>query len=100
GKKEKKMGLRASDTRELVFQKARVPKSALLGSIGHGFKIALSQLDAGRVGIAAQAVGIAQAAFEEAVAYAKERAQFGKKIAEFQLIQAKLADMATNIDAA
>jgi alkylation response protein AidB-like acyl-CoA dehydrogenase len=100
GKKEKKMGLRASDTRELVFQNAKIPKSALLGQVGGGFKIAMSQLDSGRVGIAAQAVGVAQAALEEAVAYAKERKQFGKKLSEFQLTQAKLADMATNIDAA
>jgi alkylation response protein AidB-like acyl-CoA dehydrogenase len=100
GKKEKKMGLRASDTRELVFQNAKVSKAALLGGVGGGFKIAMSQLDSGRVGIAAQAVGIAQAALEEAVAYAKQRKQFGKKLAEFQLTQAKIADMATNIDAA
>jgi alkylation response protein AidB-like acyl-CoA dehydrogenase len=100
GKKEKKMGLRASDTRELVFQNAKVPKSALLGGVGGGFKIAMSQLDSGRIGIAAQAVGIAQAALEEAVSYAKERKQFGKTLAEFQLTQAKIADMATNIDAA
>ncbi len=100
GKKEKKMGLRASDTRELVFQNAKIPKSALLGSVGGGFKIAMSQLDSGRIGIAAQAVGIAQAALEEAVAYARQRKQFGKKLAEFQLTQAKIADMATNIDAA
>ncbi|MDE2491167.1 MAG: acyl-CoA dehydrogenase family protein [Elusimicrobia bacterium] len=100
GKKEKKMGLRASDTRELAFVNGKIPKSALLGQVGGGFKIAMSQLDSGRVGIAAQAVGIAQAALEEAVAYAKERKQFGKKLSEFQLTQAKLADMATNIDAA
>lgn len=100
GKKEKKMGLRASDTRELVFQGAKVPKSALLGRPGEGFKIAMALLDAGRIGIAAQAVGIARAALEEAVAYAKERRQFGKTLAEFQLTQAKLADMATNIEAA
>jgi alkylation response protein AidB-like acyl-CoA dehydrogenase len=100
GKKEKKMGLRASDTRELVFSGAKVPKSAVLGQIGGGFKIAMSQLDAGRIGIAAQAVGIGTAALEEAVAYAKQRKQFGKKLAEFQLTQAKIADMATNLDAA
>lgn len=100
GKKEKKMGLRASDTRELVFQNAKIPKSAVLGQIGGGFKIAMSQLDSGRIGIAAQAVGIAQAALEEAVAYAGQRKQFGKKLAEFQLTQAKIADMATNIEAA
>jgi acyl-CoA dehydrogenase len=100
GKKEKKMGLRASDTRELVFQNARIPKSQLLGQVGGGFKIAMSQLDSGRIGIAAQAVGIAQAALEEAVSYAKQRKQFGKKLAEFQLTQAKISDMATNIEAA
>lgn len=100
GKKEKKMGLRASDTRELIFQNAKIPKSAVLGEIGDGFKIAMSRLDAGRVGIAAQAVGIAAAALEEAVAYAKQRKQFGKTLDSFQLIQAKIADMATGIDAA
>ncbi|MDE2144336.1 MAG: acyl-CoA dehydrogenase family protein, partial [Elusimicrobia bacterium] len=100
GKKEKKMGLRASDTRELVFQNAKIHKSQVLGQVGGGFKIAMSQLDSGRIGIAAQAVGIGTAALEEAVAYAKQRKQFGKKLAEFQLTQAKLADMATNLDAA
>jgi alkylation response protein AidB-like acyl-CoA dehydrogenase len=100
GKKEKKMGLRASDTRELNFDNARISKSALLGGLGGGFKIAMNQLDSGRIGIAAQSVGIAQAALEEAVSYAKQRKQFGKRISEFQLIQAKIADMATNIAAA
>ena len=100
GRKEKKMGLRASDTRELLFRDCRVPRSALLGSLNGGFKIAMSLLDGGRVGIGAQAVGIAQAAFEEAVSYAKARRQFGKPIAEFQLIQAKIADMSVGIEAA
>jgi acyl-CoA dehydrogenase len=100
GKKEKKMGLRASDTRELNFANAKIPKSALLGQPGGGFKIAMALLDAGRIGIAAQAVGIAQAALEEAVSYAKQRKQFGKKLSEFQLTQAKIADMATNVQAA
>jgi alkylation response protein AidB-like acyl-CoA dehydrogenase len=100
GKKEKKMGLRASDTRELVFHNAIIPKSAVLGQVGGGFKIAMSQLDAGRVGIAAQAVGIGTAALEEAVAYAKARKQFGKTLSSFQLTQAKISDMATNLDAA
>ena len=100
GKKEKKMGLRASDTSELIFQNAKVPKTAVLGTVGAGFKIAMSQLDSGRIGIAAQAVGIAQAALEEAISYAKQRKQFGKTLSEFQLTQAKLADMATNIAAA
>jgi alkylation response protein AidB-like acyl-CoA dehydrogenase len=100
GKKEKKLGIRASDTRELSFKDCRVPQGALLGAKDQGFKIALTQLDNGRVSIAAQAVGIAQAAFEEAVAYAKQRQQFGRPIADFQLTQAKIAQMATGIDAA
>jgi alkylation response protein AidB-like acyl-CoA dehydrogenase len=100
GKKELKLGIKASDTRELIFKDCKVPKSQLLGKENEGFKIALTQLDNGRISIAAQAVGIAQAAFEEAVAYAKQRKQFGKAIAEFQLTQAKIAEMAMNIDAA
>ncbi|TPW20379.1 MAG: acyl-CoA dehydrogenase [Elusimicrobia bacterium] len=100
GKKERKMGLRASETRPLSFAKCRVPRENLLGSVGGGFRIAMALLDAGRIGIAAQAVGIAQAALEEAAAYAKERTAFGKPIAEFQLIQAKLADMAVSVQAA
>ncbi|MEK7382209.1 MAG: acyl-CoA dehydrogenase family protein, partial [Elusimicrobiota bacterium] len=100
GRKEKKMGLRASDTRELSLRDCLVPRSALLGALNGGFKIAMSLLDGGRVGIGAQAVGIAQAAFEEAVSYAKARRQFGRPIAEFQLVQAKIADMATSLDAA
>ena len=99
GRKERKMGLRASDTRELNFHDCRVPRSALLGSLNGGFKIAMSLLDGGRVGIGAQAVGIAQAALDEAVAYAKARRQFGRSISEFQLIQAKIADMATGVEA-
>ena len=100
GRKERKMGLRASDTSELNFKDCRVTRSAILGSLNGGFKIAMSLLDGGRVGIGAQAVGIAQAALEEAVSYAKARKQFGKSISEFQLIQAKLADMAVGVDAA
>ncbi len=100
GRKEKKMGLRASDTRELTFKGCRVPRSAILGSLNGGFKIAMSLLDGGRVGIGAQAVGIAQAALEETVSYAKARKQFGRSISEFQLVQAKLADMAVGVDAA
>ena len=99
GKKEKKMGIRGSGTHELHFKDCRVPKENLLGTINEGFKIALAQLDGGRVGIAAQAVGIARAAFEEAVAYAKQRQQFGKALAEFQATQFKLADMAVRIEA-
>ena len=100
GRREKKMGLRASDTRELIFQNCLVPRSALLGPLHGGFKIAMSLLDGGRVGIGAQAVGIARAALEEAVSYAKARRQFGRPIAEFQLTQAKIADMAVGVDAA
>lgn len=94
------MGIRASDTRELYFENCRVPADALLGREHEGFKVALSLLDNGRVGIAAQAVGVAQAAFEEAAGYAKARRQFGKALAEFQATQFKLADMATGIEAA
>jgi alkylation response protein AidB-like acyl-CoA dehydrogenase len=100
GKKEMKLGIRASDTRELIFQNCKVPKAALIGELNQGFKIAMTQLDNGRISIAAQAIGIAQAAFEEAVSYAKQRQQFGKAIADFQLTQAKIAQMAMNIDAA
>ena len=100
GTKENKMGIRASDTSELVFEDCRVPKENLLGREGEGFKIAMSSLDGGRVGIAAQAVGIAQGALDEAIKYAKEREQFGRPIAKFQAIQWKIADMATKIEAA
>jgi butyryl-CoA dehydrogenase len=100
GKLERKLGIRGSDTAQLVFQDCRVPTANLIGEVGEGFKIALSTLDGGRVSIAAQAVGIARACLEDALAYAKEREAFGKKIADFQAIQWKLADMATEIDAA
>jgi alkylation response protein AidB-like acyl-CoA dehydrogenase len=100
GKVEHKLGIRGSDTAQLVFQDCRVPAANLLGEAGQGFKIALSTLDGGRISIAAQAVGIARACLEDSLAYAKEREAFGKKIAEFQAIQWKLADMATEIDAA
>lgn len=100
GKKEKKLGIRGSDTREIHFAGARVPAFNLIGQENQGFKIAMTQLDGGRIGIAAQAVGIAQAAMEEAVNYAKAREQFGKKLAEFQATQFKLADMAMKIEAA
>ncbi|ABB13833.1 acyl-CoA dehydrogenase [Carboxydothermus hydrogenoformans] len=100
GKKEKKMGIRSSPTVELIFENCRIPKENLLGEEGQGFKIALSTLDGGRIGIAAQAVGIAQGAYEAAVKYAKERTQFGKPIAEFQGVSFVLADMATKIQAA
>ena len=100
GKLEKKLGIRGSDTAQLVFQDCRVPAANLIGEVGEGFKIALSTLDGGRISIAAQAVGIGRACLEDALAYAKEREAFGKKIAEFQAIQWMLADMATEIDAA
>lgn len=100
GKKEDKLGLRASSTVELIFEDARVPAANMLGREGEGFKIAMETLDGGRIGIGTQAVGIARACLEASVAYANDREQFGKKISEFQAIQWKIADMATAIDAA
>jgi butyryl-CoA dehydrogenase len=100
GKLEHKLGIRGSDTAQLLFQDCRVPAANLLGEAGAGFKIALATLDGGRISIAAQAVGIARACLEDSLAYAKEREAFGKKIVEFQAIQWKLADMATETDAA
>src|SRR6266849_1423504 len=100
GKLERKLGIRGSDTAQLVFQDCRVPAANLIGAVGDGFKIALATLDGGRISIAAQAVGIARACLEDALAYAKEREAFGKRIADFQAIQWMLADMATEIDAA
>ena len=100
GKKEKKMGIRSSPTRELVFEDCKVPKENLLGKEGYGFIITMRTFDKTRVGVAAQALGIAQGAFEEALNYAKTRVQFGKKIVEFQGIQFMFADMATQIEAA
>jgi len=100
GKKENKLGLRASDTTEVVFEDCRIPRENCLGQPGEGFVNTLKVLDKGRISIAALAVGMAQGAYEAALAYAKQRKQFGKLIAEFQAIQFKLADMATEIDAA
>jgi alkylation response protein AidB-like acyl-CoA dehydrogenase len=100
GKKENKLGMRASDTSEVIFQDCRVPASQLLGEEGQGFINTLQVLDAGRIGIAALSVGLAQGAYEAARAYAKERRQFGQRIADFQAIQWKLADTATRIEAA
>ena len=99
-KLEEKLGILASGTAELVFEDARLPADALLGKEGEGFKQMLTTLDGGRIGIAAQAVGIGRAVLEEALEYAKTREQFGKSIASFQAIQWKLADMATELDAA
>ena len=95
-----KMGIRSSSTAELIFNDVKVPKENLLGKEGDGFKIAMSTLDGGRIGIAAQALGIAQGAFEHALAYAKERVQFGKPICKNQAIAFMLADMATKLTAA
>jgi hypothetical protein len=100
GRKENKLGMRASETSEVILDNCRIGADQLLGSEGHGFLDALHVLDAGRIGIAALAVGLAQGAFEAACAYAKERKQFGQPIAAFQATQWKLADMATEIDAA
>jgi alkylation response protein AidB-like acyl-CoA dehydrogenase len=99
-REEEKLGLNSSSTVDLVIDGARVGRDRLLHEEGKGFSIAMATLDGGRIGIAAQAVGIAQAAYDTAREYALERRQFGKKIAEFQAIQWKLADMATEIDAA
>jgi alkylation response protein AidB-like acyl-CoA dehydrogenase len=100
GKGEHKMGLKGSDTVSLSFDECRVHRSAMLGAPGDGMKIALSALDGGRIGIASQAIGIARAALAAATEYAKNRRQFGQAIAEFQAIQWKLADAATELDAA
>jgi alkylation response protein AidB-like acyl-CoA dehydrogenase len=100
GRVEDKMGILASGTAELIFEDARLPADALLGDTGGGFKQMLTTLDGGRIGIASQAVGIGRAVLEEAVEYAKTREQFGQPISSFQAIQWKLADIATEIDAA
>lgn len=97
---EKKLGLNASDTAQLVFEDMRLPADALLGQEGQGYRIALANLEGGRIGIAAQAVGMAQAALDAAVQYAKEREAFGKPIVEHQAVAFRLADMATKIEAA
>ena len=100
GKKENKLGLRASDTCEIYFDNCRIPSENLIGEEGQGYSIAMRTLGGGRIGIAAQSVGLARSALEKALAYSKDREQFGKKIAEFGSIKNKLADMATNVDAA
>ena len=99
GKKEPKLGIRASATSEITFDDYRCPAENRLGKESEGFKIAMSVLDAGRIGIAAQALGIAEAAMEASIAYAQEREAFGQKIGEFQMIQQKLADMKCRVDA-
>lgn len=100
GSKERKMGIRGSATYELVFNNVKVPKDHLLGEVNRGFKVAMSTLDGGRIGIAAQALGIAQGAVDEALSYVKERIQFGKTIASFQNTQFTMAEMQTHVDAA
>jgi alkylation response protein AidB-like acyl-CoA dehydrogenase len=100
GKKENKLGIRASDTCELYFENCRTPGENMIGEEGQGFKVAMKALGGGRIGIAAQALGLARAALDASISYAKERKQFGKTIGEFGAIQNKLADMATEIDAA
>lgn len=100
GKKENKLGMRASETTEMIFDNCRVPKANLLGVEGEGFKQAMKVLDGGRISIAALGLGIAKGAYEAALAYAQERQQFGKSISSFQGISFKLADMATEIEAA
>jgi alkylation response protein AidB-like acyl-CoA dehydrogenase len=100
GKKENKLGLRASDTSELIFEDCEIPAENLLGAEGEGFIDAMRVLDGGRISIAALALGIGRGALDAALKYVKERRQFGKAIAEFQGIQWKLADMATELDAA
>jgi len=99
GQKEDKMGLRASDTRQITFENCRVPAANLLGEENNGFKIALKTLDGGRIGIGAMALGLARAALEHATRWAKERRAFGKAIGDFQAIQWYLADMATKLEA-
>ena len=100
GKKENKLGMRASDTASLLLEDCRVPAGNLLGKEGHGFADALKVLDGGRISIAALSLGMAQGAYEHSLRYAKERRQFGQRIADFEAIQFKLADMATEIEAA
>ncbi|HWF84849.1 MAG TPA: acyl-CoA dehydrogenase [Vicinamibacterales bacterium] len=100
GKKENKLGMRASDTSEVIFENCRIPADQLLGEPGQGFVNTMQVLDSGRIGIAALAVGLAQGAYEAALQYAKERRAFGKTISSFQAIQWKLADNATRIEAA
>lgn len=100
GKKEDKLGIRASSTTELIFDNCKVPKENVLGEVGKGYKVSIETLNEGRIGIGAQMVGIAQGAYEAALAYTNEREQFGKKINDFQAVQFQLAEMAMDIEAA
>ena len=96
----KELGHRASEHVHITFKECRVPKSALLGAAGEGFKVAMSALDRGRLGVAAGAVGVAQACLDASIAFVKDRRQFGQRVADFQMIQATLADMAADVEAA
>jgi butyryl-CoA dehydrogenase/short/branched chain acyl-CoA dehydrogenase len=100
GKKENKLGIRASSTCELILENCRLPKSNVLGEVGRGYKVAIETLNEGRIGIGAQMVGVAAGALEHGIRYAKERKQFGKRIADFQAIQHQIAELATHIEAA
>jgi butyryl-CoA dehydrogenase/short/branched chain acyl-CoA dehydrogenase len=100
GKKEDKLGIRASSTCELLLEDCRLPRANVLGEMGKGYKVAIETLNEGRIGIGAQMLGVARGALEHAIAYAKERKQFGKPIAEFQAIQFQLARLATEVEAA
>ena len=100
GKKEDKLGIRASSTCELILEDVRVPRANVVGEVGQGYKVAIETLNEGRIGIGAQMVGLAQGAFDAALAYAMDRRQFGRPIADFQAIQFQLAEMATDIEAA
>ena len=100
GKKEDKLGIRASSTCELVFEEAFVPAENVMGEVGKGYRIAIETLNEGRIGIAAQMLGLAEGAHAAALAYTRERTQFGQPIFNFQLVQGRLAEMATRIEAA
>ena len=100
GKKEDKLGIRASSTCELIFEDCRVPRANVLGELGKGYKVAIETLNEGRIGIGAQMVGLAEGALDHTIAYTKERKQFGKAIAEFQAVQHQIARAAVDVEAA
>src|SRR5581483_8974298 len=100
GKKEDKLGIRASSTCELLFEECRVPRANVLGDLGKGYKVAIETLNEGRIGIGAQMIGLAQGALDHAMKYTKDRKQFGKPIAEFQAVQHQIARAATELEAA
>src|SRR5207247_11220057 len=100
GKKEDKLGIRASSTCELLFEECRVPRANVLGDVGKGYKVAIETLNEGRIGIGAQMIGLTRGALDHAIAYVKERTQFGKPIGEFQAVQPQIARAARELDAA